>query len=31
MTRTGLSSFEADEEAQRRVLTVGAALKCVIG
>ena len=30
MTRTGLRSFEASLEAQRRVLTVGAALKCVM-
>lgn len=30
MTRTGLESLEASFAAQRRVLTVGAALKCVI-
>jgi hypothetical protein len=30
VTRTGFSSFEASLEAQRRVLTVGAALKCVM-
>jgi hypothetical protein len=31
VTRTGISSFAADGDAHRRVLTVGAALKCVIG
>ena len=31
MTRTGLGSLLASLAAQRRVLTVGAALKCVIG
>ena len=30
VTRTGLGSFSASLEAQRRVFTVGAALKCVI-